>query len=65
MLEASTTAGKVYNAIILWAILLSVLALLFEPDPLGIRPFAKSTRPGSIWFRTFAWQYLRPISFSI
>ena len=35
MLEASTLAGKAYNAVIFGAILLSVLALLLEPDPLG------------------------------
>ena len=35
MLEASTPAGKAYNAVIFGAILLSVLALLLEPDPLG------------------------------
>ena len=35
MLEASTPAGKTYNAVIFGAILLSVLALLLEPDPLG------------------------------
>ena len=34
VLEASTPAGKAYNAVIFGAILLSVLALL-EPDPLG------------------------------
>ena len=35
VLEASTPAGKAYNAVIFGAILLSVLALLLEPDPLG------------------------------
>ena len=35
MLGASTRAGKTYNAVIFGAILLSVLALLLEPDPLG------------------------------
>ena len=35
VLEASTRAGKTYNAVIFGAILLSVLALLLEPDPLG------------------------------
>ena len=35
VLEASTPAGKTYNAVIFGAILLSVLALLLEPDPLG------------------------------
>ena len=35
VLEASTPAGKSYNAVIFGAILLSVLALLLEPDPLG------------------------------
>ena len=35
VLEASTPAGKAYNAVIFVAILLSVLALLLEPDPLG------------------------------
>ena len=35
MLEASTPAGKAYNAVIFGAILLSVLALLLEHDPLG------------------------------
>ena len=33
MLEASTPAGKAYNVVIFGAILLSVLALLLEPDP--------------------------------
>ena len=35
VLEASTPAGKAYNAVIFGAILLSVLALLLEPDPLS------------------------------
>ena len=35
VLEANTPAGKTYNAVIFGAILLSVLALLMEPDPLG------------------------------
>ena len=35
VLEASTPAGKTYNAVIFGVILLSVLALLLEPDPLG------------------------------
>ena len=35
VLEASTPAGKTYNAVIFGAIPLSVLALLLEPDPLG------------------------------
>ena len=35
VLEASTPAGKAYNAVVFGAILLSVLALLLEPDPLG------------------------------
>ena len=35
VLEASTPADKAYNAVIFGAILLSVLALLLEPDPLG------------------------------
>ena len=35
MLEAITTAGKTYNAVIFGVILLNVLALLLEPDPLG------------------------------
>ena len=35
MLEASTVAGKAYNAVIFGAILLSVLARLLEQDPLG------------------------------
>ena len=35
VLEANTVAGKAYNAIIFGAILLSVLPLLLEPDPLG------------------------------
>ena len=34
VLEASTPAGKSYNAVIFVAILLSVLALLLELDPL-------------------------------
>ena len=35
VLEASTPAGRAYNVVIFGAILLSVLALLVEPDPLG------------------------------
>ena len=35
VLAASTPAGKTYNIVIFGAILLSVLALLLEPDPLG------------------------------
>ena len=35
VLEASAPAGKSYNAVIFLAILLSVLALLLELDPLG------------------------------
>ena len=35
MLEASTPADKAYNAVIFGAILLGVLALVLEPDPLG------------------------------
>jgi len=35
VLEASTPAGKAYNAVVFGAILMSVLALLLEPDPLG------------------------------
>ena len=35
VLEASTPAGKAYNVVIFGATLLSVLALLLEPDPLG------------------------------
>ena len=41
VLEASTPAGKAYNAVIFGAILLSVLALLLEPDPLGNSACAK------------------------
>ena len=33
--EASTADCRTYNAVIFGAILLSVLALLLEPDPLG------------------------------
>ena len=35
VLASSTVAGKTYNAFIFAAILLSVLALLLETDPLG------------------------------
>ena len=35
VLEASTPAGRAYNAVVFGAILLSVLALLLEPDPLS------------------------------
>ena len=35
VLEATTPAGRLYNVLIFGAILLSVLALLLEPDPLG------------------------------
>ena len=65
VLEASTPAGKTYNAVIFGAILLSVLALLLEPYPLAIQPFAKPMCPESIWFRTFVWRCLRRISSSI
>ena len=34
VLEAETPAGKLYNVVIFGAILLSVLALMLEPDPL-------------------------------
>ena len=63
VLEACTPAGKAYNAVIFGAILLSVLALLLEPDPLGNSALRKPMCPGSIWFRTFAWRCLRRISF--
>ena len=35
VLEANTPAGRAYNIVIFGAILLSVLALLLEPEPLG------------------------------
>ena len=35
VLEAGTPAGKLYNIIVFGAILLSVLALMLEPDPFG------------------------------
>ena len=35
VLEANTPAGKIYNLVIFGAILLSVVVLLFEPNPLG------------------------------
>ena len=35
VLESTTPAGRLYNVLIFGAILLSVLALLLEPDPLG------------------------------
>ena len=35
VLEASTPAGRAYNSVIFGAILLSVLALLLEPEPLS------------------------------
>ena len=54
VLEASTPAVKTYNAVIFGAILLSVLALLLEPDPQATQPCAKPMCLGSIWFRTFA-----------
>jgi voltage-gated potassium channel len=34
-LETNTPAGKIYNLVIFGAILLSVVVLLFEPNPLG------------------------------
>ena len=34
VLEAETPAGKLYNVVIFGAILLSVLALMLEPNPL-------------------------------
>ena len=61
VLEAITPAGRAYNAVIFGAILLSVLALLLEPDPLGNSALVKPMCPGSIWFRTFAWRCLRRI----
>ena len=33
--ESSTLGGNTYNAVVCGVILLSVLALLLEPDPLG------------------------------
>ena len=64
VLEASTVAGKTYNAVIFGAILLSVLALLLEPDPLGNSALRRTNVPwiDLIWFRTFAWPCLRRIS---
>ena len=35
VLETVTPAGRIYNAVVFGAILLSVLALLLEPDPLA------------------------------
>ena len=35
VLEANTPAGKIYNLVIFGAILISVVVLLFEPNPLG------------------------------
>ena len=35
VLETNTPAGKIYNIVIFGAILLSVVMLLFEPNPLG------------------------------
>ena len=35
VLETATPAGRAYNAAIFGAILLSVLALLLEPDPIA------------------------------
>ena len=35
VLEANTPAGKIYNLVIFGAILLSVVVLLLEPNPLG------------------------------
>ena len=65
VLEASTPAGKAYNAVVFGAILLSVLALLLEPDPLGNSALRQTMCSRSIWSRTFAWQCLRRISFCI
>ena len=45
MLEASTTAGKAYNAVVFGAILLSVLALSLEPDPLGNSALHQTNMP--------------------
>jgi voltage-gated potassium channel len=35
VLKANTPAGKIYNLVIFGAILLSVVVLLFESNPLG------------------------------
>ena len=45
MLEASTPAGMTYNAVIFGAILLSVPALLLEPDPLGNSALRRTNVP--------------------
>ena len=45
MLEESTPAAKTYNAFIFGAILLSVLALLLEPDPLGNLALSQTNAP--------------------
>ena len=35
VLEASTPSGRAYNVVVFGAILVSVLALMLEPDPFG------------------------------
>ena len=45
MLEASNPAGKTYNAVIFGVILLSVLALLLEPDHLGNSALRQTNLP--------------------
>ena len=45
VLEASTPAGKTYKAVIFGTILLSVLALLLEPDPLGNSALCQTNVP--------------------
>ena len=45
VLEASTTAGKAYNAVVFGAILLSVLALSLEPDHLGNSALHQTNTP--------------------
>ena len=62
VLEASTPAGKAYNAVIFGAILLSVLALLLEPDPLGNSALRQTNVPWIDLVQNVCWRCLRRIS---
>ena len=62
VLEASTRAGKTYNAVIFGAILLSVLALLLEPDPLGNSALRQTNVAWIDLVQNVAWRCLRRIS---
>ena len=63
VLEATTPSGKLYSVLIFGAILLSVLALLLEPDPLGNSALRQTN---VLWIdvaQNSVWLCLRPTSF--